>query len=919
MRKIVLIEVLVIFLLGLVPLLWYRFSIDASIGSVGIISNSDSFPLFLNSHKTLSSATFLWSESTLGSADLMPAFILYQYLMASLGFLGFSVEMAQIVFQVIFLMGAGFSMFYLVRVLYPDYKIAPLIAAVFYMFNFFVMQSRLNVGLVWIYAFIPLLMALLMKSLIAACEGQRPNSNKAIICFSITFMVACSFASINPTNIALMLFALAAIAIYGLFKYRASLKRIFLVFSKIILISISLSIWWLLPLLNVYFFSPQMLNSQINVASWAWTQSRSSFLNLFWFNGIWGWLPEYVPYITAYTGLILILVFIPFIVGASALLFKSNKSKFNLFLMVWILIFLFLAKGVHGFPIVESDLINQINNAIYLNPITAALYAHVPFMNMFREPASKFTMLVVLFLSPLIGFAAARLSNISPVKLDWMRLGRFKKSMKFVVPILLIAVFMISTFPMLTNDYNPLETKTDAALPVDGKELQVPFNMSSSYVQLPAYWLDASSWINSQNGDGKVLFTPLDDFYQMPYTWGYYGVDQLFSRLIEKPIVSTDYLYSYLLKPNTVTALQQLQAAVANGNTVEFRAFLDLLNIQYILQRNDVISDTANRSLMSPQEMKSFFSLQPYLRLVKSFGDLDIYEYLDVKPSVYVFSQKTLNQTLEAENLLDSSNLTAWKTANELNANLTLVSGFSSVAGEFTTYEEDLRDIWQYIDSPEFEVISGVGYKASAAVSTLDDWVEYIYLNVTEHLYNGSLRNGVYSGVYGPDQEAQLEFIPDLNVDRVTIKVGLMWNHTKPGPSEIFSLDKMTITYLDLVLNEQYSDQLFAPSDVQAVTILRNQKIDPTETLLRINATKPFVIATSQALDRNWVATVNGEQIKPSPLYLGIEGFFVNETGLLDVTIQYQPQIWFTYCSIISFVTFILCSVFLLILFLKRN
>ena len=136
--------------------------------------------------------------------------------------------------------------------------------------------------------------------------------------------------------------------------------------------SIPINLWWIIPILNYYFLSSQTFNSTVSVGAWSWTHARASFLNLFWLNGFWGWLPEYVPYIDSYSNpVLIILVFVPFLVAASALLFKSEKSRFNAYIMGAILVLLFLAKGLH-------EPFGQLNLLIYQN---------ISLMSMFREPA----------------------------------------------------------------------------------------------------------------------------------------------------------------------------------------------------------------------------------------------------------------------------------------------------------------------------------------------------------------------------------------------------------------------------------------------------------------------------------------------------------------------------------------------------
>ncbi len=80
MRKIPLIELLIIFLAGLVPLLWLKPGY--------IIGNGDDFPLFLNPQNSINTGLFLWSHNYLGSVTPTPAYALYLYPTALLNNLG---------------------------------------------------------------------------------------------------------------------------------------------------------------------------------------------------------------------------------------------------------------------------------------------------------------------------------------------------------------------------------------------------------------------------------------------------------------------------------------------------------------------------------------------------------------------------------------------------------------------------------------------------------------------------------------------------------------------------------------------------------------------------------------------------------------------------------------------------------------
>src|SRR5438067_2163411 len=51
------------------------------------------------------------------------------------------------------------------------------------------------------------------------------------------------------------------------------------------------------------------------------------------------------------------------------------------------------------------------------------------------------------------------------------------------------------------------------------------------HVRMPTYWEDMASFVDRFPESGAMLVLPPDDYYQMPYTWGYFGNDQFISDL----------------------------------------------------------------------------------------------------------------------------------------------------------------------------------------------------------------------------------------------------------------------------------------------------------------------------------------------------------------------------------------------------
>ncbi|MGQ9507362.1 MAG: alpha-(1-_3)-arabinofuranosyltransferase domain-containing protein [Candidatus Bathycorpusculaceae bacterium] len=490
-------KIVLLLLIGLIPLLWWAPGY--------IIAHGNHFPVWLSPQKTLNYEE--WSSHNLGNPSIFGSLMSHEFLWLLLRSLGLSVGFIQILFQVFFFLGSGLSMYYLSKTVYPKLKLSPIVSSIFYMFNFFVLQSRLNLGFLCTYVFLPLLVALLIR-IMENTSMQNGQTNKFIIYFSIALVIAFSLAVVNLVNIAIILSVLTIIVLYYLITRRSSTRSLLSNLIKIGFLSIPLNIWWAIPILNYFLLSSTTLNPTVSVTAWSWTCARSSFLNLFWLNGVWGWRPEYVPYIESYSNpFLIVLTFVPFLLAASALLFKTSKSCFNTYLMLAILFLIFLAKGLH-------EPLNQLN---------LLLYAYVPGMAMFREPVSKFTMALMPFLALLIGYAVDHIANFKISEIKHTTLTR-----RFIATFFILT-FVIGTYPLLTN---PIETKTT----------RLPF---SSYVKIPDYWNEATDWLNNQAGDYKILIAPPDDFYQMPYTWGYYGTDEFLERLIQKPIISTYYTYSY--------------------------------------------------------------------------------------------------------------------------------------------------------------------------------------------------------------------------------------------------------------------------------------------------------------------------------------------------------------------------------------
>ena len=131
------------------------------------------------------------------------------------------------------------------------------------------------------------------------------------------------------------------------------------------------------------------------------------------------------------------------------------------------------------------------------------------------------------------------------------------------------------------------------------------------------------------------------------------------------------------------------------------------------------------------------------------------------------------------------------------------------------------------------------------------------------------------------------------------------WNETTQGT---LMVDSLSVTGTVFTLNSTGLEKLYANSPNNP-TISRIQNLSPTKMVVSVNATQPFILVTGQVLDRFWVAYVNGQKVSPTPVYLGLKGFMLNQTGQFDVTIEYEPQIEFNYLLALSGATLLILCV----------
>ena len=522
-------------------------------------------------------------------------------------------------------------MYFLASTIYKKQKTTSFIASIFYMFNFVVYLSVFNDGICWVLVFLPLLLTFWIR--VTENVKLRQSTIKNVIGVAIISSVLMSFATINPALVVLVLTTIFTMFIYSILSMKGFRVKITKTMFFLSAVCVATNVWWAIPFIGQvisYTNGTSQLATVTNVTSWQFVFARSSFLNLFRLNGIWSWTPDYSNYTNIYSNSFLIILgFVPIILAFLGLLFKSKYQKINLTFAAAILGLMFLAKGL----------------APPFSNVNLFLYNNVPGFFLFRDPFLKFFMILLIPLALLIGSSCESIiERIINQKIRFF--FQFNDIKIHLSPKLfatiIICIFLIGVFPLFTMPFQSNETQA------------LPF---STYVNIPSYWYQASNYINDQKGDFKVLLTPADDYYQMPYTWGYYGTDALGSSLIDKPVIF-QVSGGYTTTSDIVSIIFK---RIEDNDSVGFVTLVSSLNIKYILQRNDIWYNFTGRSIISPDDMKAFLSNIPGITRKASFGKLDLYQVSDNQslPKIYPSTSSLVinDSTDELSHVLSNSTL----------------------------------------------------------------------------------------------------------------------------------------------------------------------------------------------------------------------------------------------------------------------
>jgi hypothetical protein len=827
------------------------------------------FPL--NPTKSVMDYSYTWSESLgLGETDILRVKMIPYLFFIFTSYKAFGLLFSQAFLYLFLFSLSGISMFTLTHYLLKkdnrlensySLLLGSISSALFYMFNLYSLLFlwRIFSTSLFLYSVLPLILLFYVRFL----EEPKFKLKRLLL-------VAFPFFLVSVSHLALILLLFAFLLLYLVYSIAVfkNMKEKIKKFSIMLLVVSLVNLYWLLP------FAYYSANAHVDILSepYGGTLSalnfNSRFANLLSILRLKGqqilyeqYQGEYdYPWITMYHDQnINFFTLVSFLIPLVCFFPLFFRKRYYLFFGIASLLLIFFVKGIHEpFGILYEF-----------------LFSSSSIFSTFRDPYSKFGLFYTFCLSFLFGAGIMELSLL-------LRRARSKVRLDFVIPvtwvILLIGPY---TFPMWTGDVIP-----------KGSDIR-----PSARVEIPEEYIDIAKYLENEaeRSSFKVVELPFQD----------------------RPLQSCLWNYGYVGYPaiRTLTYLPTISGITGNEKANEFYRslynsletdpssiipFLGRLGIKYIILHGDINPRFAPPTT-DPNKLKTFLENSDDLNFVGQFGKLRTWELKKAYPTIYGIMNRDQSDityfSLEGENI--SLEFLSSETREAFNVKIDPITKHQgNYSLKITT--NMTFDWWcSWLAGSEIFVRKNELYQIISHVKADNVLQSHIVIegfNETSMSWQQILQspNGL-DGTFEWRRFSRFFAIPqNITKIRVIFNAGCVKDATKGNATTWF--DDIRITK---ILGDE---EILTPT---------YHRINPTLWKVESSTQEPFILSFTEKYDSLWVGYVNGERVSSFPLYGVVNGFWINQTGQLEITIEYEPQRWFFYGSIVSVATLLACLTYL--------
>jgi len=891
---------LILLATSLQRLLWFQ-------GDKALIGG-DLFPL-LNPVTYLGNLSYIWNEANFGSFEVSaPRLFNPSYLSTAVGqVLGLGYSTSEMIFVVSMYSLAAASIYYLWPIIFrqPNWQRSAFAASIAYVYSPYLIADGIQTSVRFAlqYAVVPFFLLLFVRGV------TREDARYAVLFALLSPLMFSDFPGYQVAG-----YVVISCLLFSVF-HMVSTKRIrfnLQFFSLSSLLSLLVNMWWLLPIFaNIDSYSGALTLRPGDFAA----QRDSTVTQVLRFLGKWSFYTSnngvnYIPYSAAYNAnpLSVALSFGPIALAFAALLVRP-RSRPVLFCAWVAVIGLFLTKGIN------PPLGNLYQGLLSLFP---------PF-RVYRE-SFYLLQLTVIPTALLIGATIGRF--LGPTKSSKVSKGSSKAKLavrqlrKGIIPIVLIAIILGASWPLLTNDIS-----------VNG------LGGESRGVKIPDAYSKLVDWMGRDPDAqySKVLVLPQRDVYAA-YTWGYVGGNFMYYAL---PNVVLGGWAEYLPAPNTQWAADLLYESFYT-NSSAFPRLLNIFGIKYIVLENTF--DTSFYGVPTIEFNRALLTHRSVLVLAKDFGDVTVYRNLNFTSEIYL--AKTL---IPFDYSIDQPGGVVWQDTN-VTSDWT-VEKWSNESTSFGSSEGVLN----------IALPASSGYTTGSVIKQVnitDNAGRYLVVHYKTNAFTSftiEIRDphGTYypSAVNSPTgvESKSVEWYTqafELQASRGDPQAIRVWitnylDRTYSGKLELW-IDSMSVAkfigstddFLRIVKDSSVQDPFSfytlsqenvplsnIPNDIMShnSTILSMTKLNPTSYNVVLQLSGPTLLVLDQAFSKDWTARVGRALVQDHVLINHFaNGWLLTGNGRTEVNLQFSAQALVGYGAGISLVSIAIAFVILIRIQRKR-
>jgi hypothetical protein len=543
---------------------------------------------------------------------------------ASLQKYGLDIITTEKISFIFWFMLSGIAMYYMVNKLTRGkYRhIAAFSAASFYLYNLWqtTIWLAFKPPLISGYAILPFMMTIIIVSIRKDKYSLKNIGLLALLCLLL------GAAGNNPSEMiavtSIITFCFMFFLIKQLyFKDFKKLKRTLLFFVFFLTAALVINLYWLLPeAISLIGSAKSSFFVSKKAEAFYWLKGLSmhtSFVNVIRLQGDWTWYDGCVdPYQACskffQTNILFIILswFAPLMV-LFAMFFSKNKNR--LFFTLLAVTGVVLSMGTH-FPF----------SFTYL-----WIVKNVPLFWIIRSPYFKFGIIICISFSFLIGLASKKIFTYL--------LNKFKGKgswLAYTAVFIIIFLNIIYAYPVfLGKMFHEASDRTF---------------LPPNHIEIPAYVNESAEWLNNQNDYFRLYNMPGDSPWMS--SWGYNGYGSIINNFISKPVVFS-YDPEYILMSQGAVNMSRpmcdiIKLSIYDRVTPNVYKLLNLFNVGYILQENDVRNDFYKGPTFflgdDPEFIKETLQYQNNITFERSFGMWDFYKVKPLFEHIYTRNKASI-------------------------------------------------------------------------------------------------------------------------------------------------------------------------------------------------------------------------------------------------------------------------------------